>query len=289
VTVIGIIDEYRELYEKHIADKAKMLIVRYDSVKRKYEYIPYSHTASQDALDKLSELIIDNMVFYAFSEEEVVEQNKKFGLLDNLTNAAKYAYEKRLPKRLNADTDGTMGEVLLDILIQVFEPTSQKLIARAKYMQLGDNNEIKGYDALYFVKNSEEVTLWLGQVKTGTCSYCKSSIVTDLQSKYSLNYFCNSVFYIADKVGESSELVGLLNDINRICFESVKLNWDAQTKKQKLINLLKYKNIKLKIPCLLAYTENIYSDNAALTSGIQICVDDMVKIFDKTDFDIINA
>jgi hypothetical protein len=288
VTVMGIFEEYRELYEKHIVDKAKLLIVKYNPVKHQYEYKPYSHTVSSDAIDKLSELIIDNMVFYAFSEGEIVEQNNKFGLLDNLTIAARYAYEQRLPKRKNPNTDGTTGEVLLDILIQVFEPISQKLIARAKYKQQGDNNEIKGYDALYFVKNTEEISLWLGQVKTGACSYCKSSIVDDLNEKYVLDYFCNSVFYIADKADKSSDLLEILCEINKICFKSAQFNWDAATKKTALIDLLKNRNVKLKIPCLLAYTKDIYSDDRELGIKIKDSVQEMVDAFDQTDFNIIN-
>ncbi len=158
---MSIIEEYRKLYEKHIVQNAKIHIVRYNPSKHKYLYKPYSHIVAEDAIDKLSKLIIDNMVFYAFSEEEIVEQNNRFGLLDDLEAAAKYAYEQRLPKRKKADTDGTAGEVLLDILIQVFEPISQKLIARAKYKQQGDNNEIKGYDVLYFTKSNSEISLWL--------------------------------------------------------------------------------------------------------------------------------
>lgn len=285
---MGIFEEYRELYEKHIVAKAKLVIVKYVPIKHQYEYKPYSHNVSSDAMDKLSELIIENMVFYAFSEDEIIEQNNKFGLLDNLTSAARYAYEQRLPKRKNPNTDGTAGEVLLDILIQVFEPISQKLIARAKYKQQGDNNEIKGYDALYFVKNKEEISLWLGQVKTGACSYCKTSIVDDLNTKYVLDYFCNSVFYIADKADKSSDLIKILSEVNMICFKSAQLNWNDETKKKALIDLLKNKKIKLKIPCLLAYTRDIYSDDTALSIKIEDCVQEMVDEFDKTDFNIIN-
>lgn len=286
---MSIIEEYRNLYEKCIAEKAKLHIVRYDAQKHKYEYKPYSHNATPNALDKLSELLIDNLVFYAFSEEEIVEQNNKFGLLDDLAVAARYAYEQRLPKRKNADTDGTAGEVLLDILIQAFEPINQKLIARAKYKQQGDNNEIKGYDALYFTKNSNEISLWLGQVKTGACSYCKSSIIDDLNNKYLLDYFCKSVFYIADKNDKSSDLSDILFEINKICFDAVKFKWSDDIKKQALLKLLMSKNIKIKIPCLLAYTENIYRDNTDLSKKVDDCVKSMIGEFDKKDFQIANG
>lgn len=60
---MGVFEEYRALYEKYIVDKAKVVILRYDPVKHRYEYKPYSHTVSYDAIDKLAELIINNMVF----------------------------------------------------------------------------------------------------------------------------------------------------------------------------------------------------------------------------------
>ncbi|MCL4418015.1 MAG: hypothetical protein M1365_15245 [Actinobacteria bacterium] len=93
---------------------------------------------------------------------------------------------------------------------------------------------------------------------------------------------------IADKADKSSELIDILNEINKICFKSVQFQWGDQTKKLALIELLKNKNVKLKIPCLLAYTENIYSDEKELSIKINKCVVDMVNTFDQTDFNIIN-
>ena len=194
-----VFEEYRILYDTHIVQKAKLLIVKYNEQKHKYEYRPYSHTTKYDALDNLSDLIIDNMIFYAFSEDEIVNLHKLNGILDNLKIAAKYAYLQRLPKRKNANTDGTPGEVLLDILIQVFEPLSQKLIARAKYQQLGDNNEIKGYDSLYFTKDDSNISLWLGQVKTGTFKYCKASIISDVMKSICWIIFVNQCIILRIK------------------------------------------------------------------------------------------
>lgn len=279
-------DEYRELYEKNIVKNARFLILSYNSKKNKYEYKPYSHLVQSDAIDKLSELIIDNMVFYAFSEDEVVNQNKLYGLLNDLKAAARYAYIQRLPKRKNANTDGTVGEVLLDILIQVFEPNSQKLIARAKYKQIGDNDEIKGYDALYFTKFNDEITLWLGQVKTGSLDYCKKDIINDLNKKYLENYFCNSLYYIADKSEKSSDLLDLLNKINKICYLSAVNKYSDDVKNEKLITFLNENKVKIKIPCLLVYPEDIYTS----PNNLSICIDNslnrLIKIFDNKQFKI---
>jgi hypothetical protein len=279
-------EEYRALFDSHVSNKAKLVIIKYNSVKKKYDYRPYSHIANKDAINKLSELIIDNMIFYAFSEEEIVEMNDRNGILDDLRIAAKYALNNRLPKRNNPTTDGTPGELLLDILIQVYEPLSHKLIARAKFRQMGDNFEIKGYDALYFTQVGKEISLWLGQVKSGSCDYCKSGIKSDLNQKYLSEYFSNAMYYIADKVEKSSPLIDILNKINGICYESIKYNWSSEYKKEILFKFLKSSNITIKIPCVLAYTAEIYDDSSKLSNEITSETNGMIDYFDQAVFNI---
>jgi len=283
---MNVFDEYRALYDSSISANAKLTIVQYDAVKKTYEYRPYSHFATADAIDRLSNLIIDNMVFYAFSEEEVVNTHKRNGMLDDLKAAAKYAYIERLPKRINAATDGTTGEVLLDILIQVYEPVNHKLIARAKFKQMGDNSEIKGYDALYFAEHKNEVSLWLGQVKTGSCEYCKSSISTDLNAKYVLDYFSRALYYIADKVETNNPLLKILHKVNDIHFESLKKSWTQEQKRKKLFELLSSFGVRIKIPCVLVYTDDIYSNPNRLRGEIVKATNAMVDFFDNKVFTI---
>lgn len=283
---MNIFEEYSNLYEKYIVKQVKLVIVTYQHLSQKYQYRPYSHHVSETAIDQLSTIIIDNMVFYAFTEEEIVTYHKRYNLLDDLKNAAKFAYTERLPKRTNPDTDGTTGEVLLDLLIQVFEPTTYKLIARAKYKQMGDNSEIKGYDSLYFTKTQDKVCLWLGQVKTGSCEYCKSNIATDLNSKYSLEYLLKSIFYIVDKVEKNNPLINIINEINDINYEAVKHSWSNEQKKGKLFKLFTENNIEIIIPCVLAFTADIYHNKEKLTNEISACTQEIVKYFDSKDFQI---
>ena len=283
---MDVLAEYKALYQKYIIDRAKVIIIKYNVTKKNYEYQPYSHELSSSALDKLVDLVIDNMVFYAFTENEIINRMKKFGLLDDLKVAARYAYKSRLPHRKDPNKDGTAGEVLLDMLIQVFEPSSKKLIARGMYRQQGDNNEIKGYDALYFTQQKKEISLWLGQVKTGSRDYCKSSIITDLNEKYILDYFCQSLYYIADKVDNSHDLSNLLNDINLICFNSIEKHWTEELKKEKIINLLIEKEIKIKIPCLLSYTDKCYEDPVKFRANLESSMNKMIEVLDNKKFAI---
>jgi len=215
--------EYKKLYKDLIAEKCKTTIIDYDPCNKKYQYQPFSHSVSPMALDNLYDLVIDNVVFYTFSEDEIIKLQNNISLLADLRSAAKYAFAERLPKRKAADSDGTLGEVLLDLLIQVFEPASQKLIARAKHIEVGKKSEITGYDALYFTKQGDEITLWLGQAKAGQESYCKRDIKKDLNEKFQTDYFTETAFYIADK-SDCYELTSLLNEINKICLDTQKEN-----------------------------------------------------------------
>ena len=104
--------EYRNLYKSLIADKAKSIIIQYSPCKRTFTYKPLSHKIDKSAIDDLYDLVIDNTVFYAFSEE-IVRLHSNMGALDNLKAAAKYSFAERLPKRTNASSDGTIGEIKL--------------------------------------------------------------------------------------------------------------------------------------------------------------------------------
>lgn len=277
-------DEYCRIYNELIKDQCSNIVIDYDLQNKRYIYHPFSHMKSDTALNDLYNLLVDNIVFYAYSEEEIVSKNK-IGLLDDLRVAAKYAFSERLPQRINPNSDGTLGEVLLDLLIQVFEPMSQKLIARAKFTEVEKRKyEITGYDALYFSMKDQQVTLWLGQAKAGTEQYCKSGIKEDLNTKFYHEYFANAAFYVADR-SDSPELTNLLSAINKVCFEAQKNHWDMNIKIKELYKVLKNNNVKIKIPCLLAYTSDIYK-NAELEKQINFMVTKMQKYFDETDFKI---
>ena len=136
-------NSYKEIYNKLIGEKFNTVVIRYSPEKGKYEYRGFSHHAEKNALDNIANLIIDDMIFYAFSENEILRLNDDIDLLEDLRAAAKYAYIERLPKREKAKSDGTMGEVLLDIIIQLASQNTQKLIARAKHTEINNKKEIE--------------------------------------------------------------------------------------------------------------------------------------------------
>lgn len=189
--------DYKTLFNNLITSKIDELIIKYDSKKDNYTYQGFSHLCDSTSLDELSNLVIDDIVFYTFSEDEILEYDNKFNFLDDLRSAAKYAYAQRLPQRKNEKTDGLLGEVLLDLFIQRYSLNAKKLVVRAKHTEIKSRQEITGYDALYFTKNKDEISFWLGQAKAGEKEYCKQSISKDLNEKYKKEYFANTAFYIA--------------------------------------------------------------------------------------------
>ena len=281
----GMDKTYKEIYNELIGEKFRAAIISYKPHRGTYEYLGYSHQAEVNALNDIADLIIDDMVFYAFSENEILRLNDDVDLLADLRAAAKYAYMERLPKREKAKSDGTMGEVLLDIFIQLASQNTQKLIARAKHTEINSKKEITGYDALYFTKDTTGISLWLGQAKAGQKGYCKSSIIKDLKEKYTKEYFADTAFYIADK-NEAPELGELLNEINRICLR-VQLNkWNKEEKVKKLFQVLQDKQVRIKIPCLIAYSQKIYSDKTKLETYIETEIREMVDEVDVLKFPI---
>lgn len=276
---------YEELYDNLIGKKFRASIIRYNPQSKRYKYCGYSHKVEKNALDHLSEMIIDNMVFYAFTEKEIIKLNNNMQILSDLRTAAKYAYAERLPKRLNSKSDGTMGEVLLDIFIQLSSVNTRKLVARAKHTEIKSKKEITGYDALYFTIEGSEICLWLGQAKAGQKKYCKEDIVKDLQEKYQKEYFADTAFYIADK-NEAKELEDLLVEINKVCYLAQLKKWNSNQKIDNLVDVLKNNNVKLKIPCLISYTQDIYNDKDKLEQFIIAEMNEIINEFDIKVFPI---
>lgn len=164
-------EKYKEIFSDEISKPSKVIIFQYSVVENKYSFQPFSHAIALDAVEKLSSLMRDNLYFYCYGEEEIVKHYESKSFV-NLETAVKFACKNRTPKRL-AKMDGLPGEVLLDLLVQLYVPSAFKIAVRPLLRQ-NDNNEIKGYDLAYFSMEDGLVSLWLGQAKLGDKSYCKS-------------------------------------------------------------------------------------------------------------------
>lgn len=256
---MSISEEYKKIYSEEIVSACKGVIFRYSPVKNKYDFCPFSHGVGVEAVEKLAELMRKNLLFYCYGEEEIVSDyaRSKFSTLEQ---AAKYAFKHRLPDRAHTN-DGLPSEVLLDLLIQITEPMAYKLAVRPIFRQ-DDNNEIKGYDLTYFSILNNEVSLWLGQAKMGAKDYCKGSINEDLLKKFKTTYLTRQMFFVCDKPAELTEeakrLVRVINDI-----DIATLDENPVQRATALLRCFNDNNIKIRIPCLLAYGEGLVYENSA--------------------------
>ena len=64
--------EYKEIFEKEILQKSKGVIFSYSPVEDAYKYQPYSHDVGDNAVEDLAALMRQNLLFYAFGEDEIV-------------------------------------------------------------------------------------------------------------------------------------------------------------------------------------------------------------------------
>lgn len=270
--------EYKEIFEREIVQHSKGVIFSFSPLTEKHIYQPYSHAIADDAVERLGELMRRNLLFYSFGEDEIVEAYS-MDEFSSLEHAAKYAYKNRLPHR-DPKQDGLPSEVLLDLLVQIYNPNAYKLAVRTIFRQ-NDNNEIKGYDLTYFTKESTSISLWLGQAKLGEKKYCKDGINIDLIHKYTQEYLSKQLFFVCDKrVALSSDAKDIFEIINKLNARTVDDN--EKTRAQALINLLNYHRIKVKIPCLLAYDErSVYEECAHLYERVQIEVERIKNHFNR--------
>lgn len=271
---MSVAEEYRKIYEKEICGEFKQEIAVYDEEDEFYVYQPLSHNCTysctagcnHDCYKRLGRLMRKNIIFYCYGEEEIVTKFKK-GRLQDLAKAIKSAYRSRLPKR-QPKQDGLPSEVLLDAIIQSIVPDAYKIAVRTIFRQ-DDNNEIKGYDLTYFTNQDGEITLWLGQAKLGGKQYCKNGILEDLKMKYEKLYLAKQIYFLADKpmelTEEGKQIADLLDELNI-------LNADKSDnmRAERLMQFLAENNIKICIPCLLAYEKKeVYRDISKLKEKVE--------------------
>lgn len=115
-----------------------------------------------------------------------------------------------------------------------------------------------------------------------------------MQNKYTKDYFADTAFFIGDR-SESDDLNSLLSSINKICFDAQTGKYNSIEKIEKLLELLHKNNVKIKIPCLMAFTSDIYKDPSVFKNKIESITNSMIKYFDTEiypinigiDFDIL--
>lgn len=274
-------DQYRDIFNKEIVQQGKGVVFSFEPLKSGYTYQPFRHAFSENSVEDLGILMRKNLFFYAFGEEEIVKYYQN-GTFSSMEQAAKYAYKQRLPNR-KPTQDGLPSEILLDLLIQMYSPNAHKLAVRTIFRQ-NDNTEIKGYDLTYFVKDESGISLWLGQAKLGTKSYCKTGINDDLNDKFMPVYLTQQLFFVCDKpvqlLDKAKEILKIIEQINIL-----EMNSDDESRAYKLLKYFSEHHIRIKIPCLLAYdNQAVYDDASSLCSKISNEVDSIKTYFSSHSY-----
>ena len=112
-----IAQQYKEIFSHEIVERSKGVIFSFSPLADKWTYKPFSHGLSNDAVERLAELMRLNLFFYSYGEDEIVDYFER-NCFFSMEHAAKYAYRNRLPKRAEIQ-DGLPGETLLDLLVQL--------------------------------------------------------------------------------------------------------------------------------------------------------------------------
>ncbi len=260
---MSIAQRYKEIFSHEILERSKGVIFSFSPLADKWTYKPFSHDVSDNAVEQLAELMRLNLFFYTYGEEEVVDYYEK-DQFSSMEQAAKYAYRNRLPKRAEIQ-DGLPSEALLDLLVQLYNPSAYKLAVRTILRQ-NDNNEIKGYDLTYFTRDDDSISLWLGQAKLGDKDYCKSGINDDLVKKFKSEYLSKQLFFVSDKriavTSDAKAILEAIEEINILSMED-----DDAERARKLLCHFRNNGISIRIPCLLAYGQEAVYDEAAQLYG----------------------
>lgn len=293
--------DYKDLYNKLILNKANAFVISYRQQNGKQcSYRFKHHKLETDTTDHLVKLLIDNVIFYSYSPDEI-ENKHIVPSLENLEALAAMAFGERLAKRYSPKTDGLVGELMLDILIQKICPNANKIFTRTKYVQQGDNSEIKGYDSAFFLKQPDgSIEMWLGQAKAGDKNYCLRGISKDINKdeKYLDRYFSKSIRYICDRTTDEvkdPDLLSIINGLNEIIFESYKSESDelyAQVSirdretdvTENIMKLLANKNVSIVVPCLLMFGSEIYSNPDKFNAGLDSLCDNIYGYFEDMKF-----
>lgn len=281
--------DFKKIYLELIVDKANILVLNYKNHNGKYSYRFKHHILDSDSIQKLTDLLIDDIVFYAYSEDEIISKYN-FDLSD-LRGCAKHAFSERLAKRQDAKRDGLIGELMLDVLIQKLNSDAKKIFTRAKHVRQGDNNEITGYDAAFFVKKDDRIEMWLGQAKAGGLAYCKQGICDDLNDKYLDKYFCDSVRYMVDKSDNEPKdqvLLDVIKELNQFIVTANLSLLDREDLKQYkengIFKILKGNAVTVIVPCLLMFDSNLYDDAIKFKSAIEDFSNQIINYFDTRSF-----
>ncbi len=275
---------FLKTYLSDLFKNYQKVICKYDAQIENYKYIPLTHVKDIDWSDKMSNLLIKNLLNYCYYEKELKSEN-----FTNITKLEDYLAEatlERLNKRLNESSDGLVGELLLDLMLREEYRNCNTLLCRPLFQQKEKiKTELTGYDSLLFIEQNGKLSLLFGQAKAGNYYYCKKGIQEDLNTKYKKTYFGKMMCYIKERqtqIVNNKKITELLTKINKICIDLLRFPTE---KHNKICDLIKEENVKLIIPCLLFYNNpSLYSQDIECFLDTEL--KKIIGFFDELDFNI---
>lgn len=275
-----------DTYKRIMKEGYEKIVYSYDKTVGRYEYRPFSHANTVTWKEDIVEVLINNLLNYCYEPNEIgAIYNPNFPELRKYINKA---IKDRLNRKTKqAQQDGLCGELLIDLILRMENENNEILICRPKYQQLGAIAELKNYDVLMFrAEFNNNITLILGQVKSGGFDYCTKNMKVDLDTKYNETYFGNAVCYIADRrISDvpNKILLNIISDLNSIALGTD----DTNIRNTKICEYIKKNDIKIEIPCLLLYgKESVYSDINKLKENLDEEVECVKQFFDELSFNI---
>lgn len=266
-----------QIFQKLIGTRITPIVFKWPRYTDSFLTYPYHHSTIPTFETEFVNLIFDSIVFYAYEKEEIEKEYNR-GRFSTLSDAARNAYERRVPKTERV-TDGLVGELTLDSFIKCFFSHIQMLYSRVKYLERypkkeidtkRTGHEIKGYDSMLFSVEDGQKYMWIGQVKTGTWDYCLKGIKEDISKSVLRNYFSSAMVIMADIMratsSASEELQQIIDDLNDFCLE---YPTDMSKLYDKVHNYFITQDITVRVPCLIIADEADYSDETALLKCIK--------------------
>ena len=276
-----------QIFQKYIGERLTPIVLQYQPYQDTFLTYPYHHSTKSTFESEFVEIMFDSIVFYAYEKDEIEKEYNR-GRFSKLRAATRNAYEQRIPKT-EREADGLLGELALDSFIKCFFDHIQMLYSRAKYLERYPRqeidikragHEIKGYDSMLFSIENGQKYMWVGQVKTGTWTYCLNEIKKDISKSIIKNYFSSAMIIMADIMRATSsvsdELQQIIDDLNDYCLE---YPTDKATLYEKVHDYFVSNNITVRIPCLIIADENEYADEGMLLNHIKAMCHEALKGF----------
>lgn len=107
-----------QIFQKLIGARIPPVVFKWPQYTKNFLTYPYHHSTTPTFENEFVDLNFDSIVFYAYEKEEIEKEYNR-GRFSTLSDAARNAYERRVPKTERV-TDGLVGELTLDSFIKCF-------------------------------------------------------------------------------------------------------------------------------------------------------------------------